>query len=210
MLPQQFASNRDAKTSSTLSAVSVDTIFEHREPVRKPRWRKVLPWLVGALAVAAAIAIVAVKWSNTGTSTATPLLDKPADDRSQLPTTVKLAPGAQTAAREFIRTAVARQNLRRAYGLAGPQIRQGMTLQEWMTGNIPVVPYPVDLLDFAPMKIDFSYRNEAQIEVALLPKEGAKVRATLFIMSLVRDKAGHWLVNSWVPRVSPALPKATG
>ena len=28
-----------------------------------------------------------------------------------------------------------------------------------MTGNIAVVPYPADAIDFAPYKIDFSYPN---------------------------------------------------
>ena len=64
-------------------------------------------------------------------------------------------------AQEFILTAVARKNLRRAYDLSGPQIRQGQSLKEWMTGNIAVVPYPVADLKIAPMKIDYAYAKEA-------------------------------------------------
>lgn len=52
--------------------MSADTIFEHREPVRKPGWRKALPWVLVVVVVGAVIAVVGVKYSNTGDSTATP------------------------------------------------------------------------------------------------------------------------------------------
>jgi hypothetical protein len=184
-----------------MGEVEIESIFEHREKVKKPRWRKALPWVAGAVLLVGVLVFVGVRWSNTGHTTVTPLHGA-ADDVSKIPTTVKLAPGAQRAARDFIKTAVARKDLRRGYALAGPQIRQGQTLKEWMTGNIAVVPYPVDDIDFAPMKIDYSYKNEALIEVALLPKNGAKVRPIIFSMSLVRDEQGNWLVNSWVPKAS--------
>jgi len=117
----------------------------------------------------------------------------------QVPATVKLKPGAQTVARRFIETAVARKNLPEAYNLVTQQLKQGQSLKSWNTGNIAVIPYPVDDIKYAPMKIDFSYTNEAQIEVALLPKAGAKIKAQLFLMDLVK-RNGKWLVNSWVPK----------
>ena len=89
-------------------------------------------------------------------------------------------------ARRFIQTAVARKNLPQAYALVTDQIQQGQSLKSWNTGNIAVIPYPVDAIKYAPMKIDFSYPNEAQIQVALLPKAGAKVRSQLFLMDLVK------------------------
>jgi hypothetical protein len=184
-----------------MSDVNLESIFEHREKIKKPRWRKALPWVSGAVLVAGVLVFVGVKWTNTGHTTATPLHGA-AVDVSKVPKTIKLAPGAERTARDFIRTAVARQDLRRAYELSGPQIRQGLTLKQFMTGNIAVIPYPVDKLDFAPMKIDYSYKNEALIEIALLPKQDANVRPTMFMMSLIRDKQGNWLVNSWVPRVA--------
>ena len=184
-----------------MSDVNLESIFEHREKIRKPRWRKALPWLTGAVLVAGVLVFVGVKWGNTGHTNATPLHGK-ALDVSKVPKTIKLAPGAEKTARDFIRTAVARKDLRRAYELSGPQIRQGQTLEEWMTGDIAVVPYPVYALDFAPMKIDYSYKNEALIEIAMLPKQGSHVKPTMFMMSLIRDKRGNWLVNSWVPRAA--------
>ena len=88
-------------------------------------------------------------------------------------------------------------------------IRQGQTLKEWMTGNIAVIPYPVDAVEFAPMKIDYSYPREAQIQVALLPKDGANLKSQLFIATLIKNKQGQWQVNSWVPRSSPMIPSGS-
>jgi hypothetical protein len=188
--------------------MSADTIFEHREPIRKPGWRKALPWVLVVLVVGVVIAIVAIKYSNTGHSTATPLTNKPAVDDSKVPPTVKLTPGATTVARRFIESAVARKNLGESYSIVTEEIRQGQSLKSWKTGNIAVVPYPVVDVKYAPMKIDFSYPAEAQIEVALLPKTGTKVKGQLFIMDIVK-RGGKWLVNSWVPRSSPPVPNGS-
>jgi hypothetical protein len=190
-------------------SADIDSLFEHRERVRKPTWRKALPWLIGAAVAVAAIVGFVVWVGNTGESTSTPVSNRPADDRSAVPKTIKLDPQARQVAKRFIETAVARKNLREAYALAGPQIRQGQTMKEWLTGNIAVVPYPVDAIDYAPMKIDYSYPREAQIEVALLPKDGAKgVTSQLFIATLIKNKQGKWQVNAWVPRSSPPVPSA--
>lgn len=184
-------------------SVDIDSVF-HPEIKHRPGWQKALPWVIAVVAVGAAIA-AGIIWSNTGHSTATPLTNTPADDRSQVPPTVKLPPGATKVARQFIRTAVARKNLASAYSLVTEQIRQGQSLKSWNTGNIAVIPYPVDAVKYAPMKIDFSYPKEAQIEVALLPKSGSKYRPALFIMDMVK-RDGKWLVNSWVPRAAPMIP----
>ena len=186
-----------------MSADPLDTIFEHRDPVKKPGWRKALPWIVAVAVVATGVALLIVFVRNTGHSSATPLNPNvPAVDVSKVPKTVKLNPAATRVARQFIKTAVARKHLAQAYKISGPQIVQGQSLKSWMTGNIAVPPYPVSDVDFAPMKIDYSYPKTALIEVALLPKPKSNVKAAMFMMEL--DKInGKWLVNSWVPRSVP-------
>ncbi len=151
-------------------AVNADSIFEHRDPIRKPGWRKALPWIVAIVAIGVIVGFIGWKYSNTGHSTATPLTNQPANDVSKNPQTVKLPPGATRVARRFIETA--------------------------------------DEVQYAPMKIDYSYPKEALIEVALLPKKGAKVRGLLFQMNLVK-RSGKWLVNSWTPKSSPPVPSGS-
>jgi hypothetical protein len=189
----------------TMSA-DADSVFR-TEIQHKPGWQKALPWVVAVVLVGGAIA-GGIIWSNTGKSTATPLTNQPATDVSKVPATVKLQPGAQKVARRFIETAVARKNLPEAYSLVTQQLKQGQSLKSWNTGNIAVIPYPVDAIKYAPMKIDFSYPKEAQIQVALLPKAGTGVKAQLFIMDLVK-RNGSWLVNSWVPKSSPMVPNGS-
>ena len=187
-------------------STDADTIF-HPEIQHRPGWQKALPWIVAVVLVGGAIA-AGIIWSNTGKSNATPLTNQPPVDVSKVPATVKLTPGATKVARKFIETAVARKNLPEAYSLVTEEIRQGQSLKLWNTGKIAVIPYPVDQVKYAPMKIDFSYPTEAQIQVALLPKTGSGVKSQLFIMDLVKRK-GKWLVNSWVPRSSPMVPNGS-
>jgi len=187
--------------------MSLDSILEQPE-LRRPGWQKALPWVVGVVLVGAVVAGAIVFW-NTGESANTPLLNKPADDRSSVPPTVKLTPEATQVARRFIQTAVARKNLPEAYTLVTEAIRQGQSLKSWKTGNIAVIPYPADAIKYAPMKIDYSYPNDALIEIALLPKPGANVRPALFQMELVKRK-GKWLVTSWTPRSSAPVPNGSG
>jgi len=119
-------------------------------------------------------------------------------------------PHARQVAMRFVQTAVARRNLDEAWNLAGPAVRGGLTHQQWMTGNIPVVPYPLDQLAVAPFKIDASYVDSAIIEIALLPKKNAGIRSQIFFMELRKVGKGtktRWVVNNWVPRASAVIPR---
>ena len=94
---------------------------------------------------------------------------------------------------------------RQAWSLAGPGIRQDLTRKEWLSGNIPVVPFlkPIKLTS---LKVDLSSKNYALIELLLVPVKG---RGEIYEMELIKvgkgDKA-HWVVNSWVPRAVPTIP----
>ena len=149
------------------------------------------------------------KWAIHGTKKVQVFTKAPVKDVSKVPKSVKLDPAVKTLARDFIETAVARKNLAHAYTLVGQDIKQGQTLKQWMTGNIAVVPYPADAIDVAPFRIDYAYPREALIEVMLLPKAKAKIRATDFYLGVKKIGTGakaHWVVTSWVPHVSPMVP----
>lgn len=163
--------------------------------------------LVSALVlIAGVVAFTVAYFGDTGTSQETPLSDAPAQvftPRKQIP----LEKEARRVAGRFILTAVARENLAESYELAHPELRQGLTKRQWLTGNIPVVYYPAKAIETATFKVDESYANEAILEVALLPKESAKVKPQIFFIGL--KKAGNrWRVNYWVPRAAPAVPSA--
>ena len=128
----------------------------------------------------------------------------------ETPVKAPLTDEARQVAARFVQTAVARENLAEAWTLVGPNLRGGLSREEWLTGNNPVVPYPIDKLEIAPYKIDYSYTDSALIEIALIPRKGAGVRALVFFLTLRKLGTGpsaHWVVDNWVPRASVPLPK---
>lgn len=173
-----------------------------------PMWRRGRFWQV-AVPVCLVVGAVAglltalqvyegsngVAESQTGWGTTYPTPKKPQS--------VKLDPGVQKVAKRFILTAVARKDLRTAYTITGQHIRQGMTLDEWLSGNIAVVPYVVTSKTVAQMKIDQSYKNRAQLEV-YMTTPGQKSRD--FFVDVVKTRNGKWVVDGWVPRGTPPIP----
>ena len=98
---------------------------------------------------------------------------------------------ARNVAMRFIQTAVARKNLDEAWTLVGPNLRGGLTQEEWLTGDNPVVPFPIEQLEVAPYKVDESFEESALIEVALLPNKGSGVRAQVFFLGLKKVGSGQ-------------------
>ncbi len=181
------------------------------KPARRrdtPWWQYALPW-VAAILLIVGVAAAVQRWAFHPSKNAQVFSKAAVQDNSATPKSVKLEPAVRAVARDFIRTAVARQNLAHAYTIVGPQLREGQTLKQWMTGNIAVIPYPADDIAFAPFRVDYSYPKEALLEVMLLPKAKAKIRPTDFYLGVNKVGTGakaHWVVTSWSPHVSPMVP----
>jgi hypothetical protein len=167
------------------------------------RFRRRLMW-AGLAAVAVGVAtIVSVVFWNTG-----PLrTERFSGGSAQIyhaPRLTTLTAAEQReivgVAKRFVATAVTRDDPGEAFELAGPSLRTGTTRAGWETGEIPVVPFPVDS---ARWRVEYSTEGEVGLEVYAWPKPDAGLRPTLFLMSLVavgRGEGRHWLVESWVPR----------
>jgi hypothetical protein len=173
------------------------------------RLQRYAPWLA-ALVLAAGVAAAIVKFAPN--KNATPqVIPKTQPKAPAKEKTVALSHAAAKAVYTFVTTAVTRTDLAAAWKVSGPNVRGGLTYKQWLKGNIPVVPYPIETRGFAPhMKIDYSYPNEAQVELVLQPKAGLKTRPQLFIVQLKRiaDANGktRWIVDNWVPRTPIAMP----
>jgi len=177
-----------------------------------PLWRRALPWVGAALLLAGAIAALAVFVGNTASNPKETFSNEPAVDVTKPEKSITVPPEVKTIAQKFIKTAVARKNLESAYTIVGPSIKQGMTLSEWKTGDIAVIPFPVDQLAYAPFKVDYAHPNDVLMEVALLTNEGSKIKGQTFFIGIKKfgtgDKA-RWLVDNWVPRSSAPVPDGT-
>jgi hypothetical protein len=160
---------------------------------------------VVVLAVAVATALVVFLGNTSGQE------ETFSDEPAQTFTPPKLAavdPAARKVAGEFILTAVARKDLAKSYEITHPELRQGMTLAQWKTGNIPVIPYESGGLEFASFKVDHSFTDEVVLEVLLVPKASSKVKPASFLIGLKRvggDK-GPWKVYYWVSNYKPPVP----
>ena len=173
-----------------------------------PRGRRRLAYAAAGFAGLAAVVALFVFGPNKNAAPEV-LRNVPADVPSpQVP--APITDEARRVAVRFVQTAVARKHLAEAWTLIGPNLKGGMTKKEWTTGNNPVVPYPVNDLEVAPYKVDQSFEDNALLEVALIPRKGSDVKAQVFFLELVKVGKGasaRWVVNNWVPRGSPLLPR---
>ena len=155
------------------------------------------------LGIPVALAVVALEVGNTGKSTETPLVDKPARVYHQ-PKVHRVTPHerAQLFATmtKFVRTAVARKHLDDAWPMLGPDLRAGMTRKEWDTGFNTVVPYHA--VGITAVDTLYSYDGDVAFDISLLGAKSEDAIAKTFTIELTRDprQSRHWLVAAWVPR----------
>jgi hypothetical protein len=191
------------------------------ERLNSPRFVKRVSWIAALVFVAGVVAFTIAYFGNTADSTDVPVrVNEPAQGVQPARKTVPLDAKARVVAGEFILTAVQRdvpsqaqlrKNLRKAWTLLAPAspLRDcgghECTMKEWLSGEIPVQPYPAGELDKASFSIEESYADEIVLQVALLPKNGADVAGQIFWIDLVKHD-GKWLVNEWSPRVIVPVP----
>ncbi len=173
-----------------------------------------LPWISALVLVAGLVAFTIAYFGTTG--------EEAANEKFQpgKPTIIKeqkqvksVPPGVRTVAGEFINTAVARRNLDEGWKLTHPELKAGITLKEWLKGNIPVIPYPVGTVDTTLFKVDEAYPREILMSIAMIPKKGAGVKPALFKIGLKATGKGahmHWLVNYWGPGEGPVFRSLPG
>jgi hypothetical protein len=169
------------------------------------------------LAVAALAAMAGVFFANTGHSNEAPFTKERVQVVAPPPKTVKLsktdARDALLVAGQFVATAVLRNHTERSYDLSDAAFHQGLTRDQWKTGNIPVAPYSRSDLDVVKWKLDYSYKNRVGLQVFLQPKPTAKVGGLAYNVELHEvgpPKHRHWLVDYWTPagQQGPAPSKA--
>jgi hypothetical protein len=171
---------------------------------------RALPWIAGAVLLVGVLAFwqTAIK-TNDNPET---FSNEPVPNASTVES-VPLPPEARQVVVQFIKTAVMRQNLAEAWTISGPQIRQNLSRQQWLSGNIPVVPYPDAAVNKSPVKITWSHPTEAGLEVVLQPKAGSKEKPQLFFVGVLKQGSGSqakWVVDYWAPYAPPPIPSNAG
>ena len=167
-----------------------------------PRRRRRLAWLGALGAAAGAVALLIVLFPSPDKVEETAPLEPggwvPAPQEQVEPSQDATAHALAVAA-DFVRTAVARRNVGSSWELVTPRFRLGFTRKAWAKGDIPVVPFPVDI---ARWRLEYSLRNELGFEVALFPPKQSDQRATVFDIGMLAVGSGsdrHWLVDYFSP-----------
>lgn len=118
---------------------------------------------------------------------------------------IKLPQAAVTAARTFIHTAVERRDLARGWDVSTAKLHAGLSHSQWMTGNIPVQPYPAGYYGGTSYKVEFARSKGVMLQVQIVPsKPGYKTG--IFFVQIVH-RGDRWLVDYFGPRgASPPVP----
>jgi hypothetical protein len=136
-----------------------------------------------------------------------PAIAPPPNATAQYGKTIKMPQAAVRTAQKFIQTAVLRKDVAASWALTTPRERAGFTRAQWVTGNIPVVPFPRAKFGSAKFKIDRSRERDILLEVLLTSKKLGVAPIDDF-MELVPSGKG-WLVTYFAPRgVNPPVPAA--
>jgi hypothetical protein len=166
-----------------------------------PRFVRTFSWISGLVLIAGVITFAVVKIGHTGKTTTETFRGK-AQVASPVAPTVKLDPTARRVAGEFITTAVTRQHLDRAWAISHPELRAGLSRKEWMSGTLPVQPFPANAIAGADFKVEESHPREATLRVLIVAKPSSGVRSQDFFITLKavgEGKAKRWLVSYWIP-----------
>ena len=180
-----------------------------------PRRRRRL--LIPAVAVVLAIPLIylGVHFSSPGSkgeATGPAVADTGYAEAKQVPFTAAKKRQVRKALAQFIGTAVARKDVGSSWDIAGPSLRAGMTRKEWISGDIPVTPYPAARHGQGAWDVvNYSYPRKVGLEVLVFPKPGSGYSALTADVELVKGHDGRWLVDYWMPKKfhgPPAVAKA--
>ena len=99
---------------------------------------------------------------------------------------------------KFIDGAVSKHDLRGTWDLAGPDLRQGITRNDWLKGQIPIVPFAASKRGQGEWSVvNYSYSNKVGLELLMFPEHRSGQLATVET-DVVRGKDGRWRVNYWM------------
>jgi hypothetical protein len=158
-------------------------------------------FVVGA---AAPLIFLAVHFSSPGDpgNANGPLVNEPGNAQPKsAPFTKEDRQAVSTVLREFVLTAVDRQNVGRSWEISAPSLRQGLTRKEWTNGELPVVPYPAANRGLGRWSyVEYSYKGTVGLEVFLFPKPGSGWSAMTADVELVKGHDGQWRVDYWMPK----------
>jgi hypothetical protein len=118
---------------------------------------------------------------------------------------IALPQKAVDAGKVFIHTAVLRKNLGRGWDISTPKVHAGLSRAQWMTGSIPVSPFPANAYGGTTYKVEWSRARNVTLLVQILADKPDVKSGYFFIQMVPRGKS--WAVDYFGPRgTNPPIP----
>ena len=109
-------------------------------------------------------------------------------------------------AKKFVHDAVLREDLSAAWDESTPTVHGTLSRAAWLTGNIPVLPFPKNAFGGINYRIEHS-RARSVLLLISVGSIKANVRFVEYFIEMVPDSGGGWKVNYLGPRgTSPPIP----
>jgi hypothetical protein len=177
------------------------------------RRRRLLPFAI--VAVVAPLILLGVHFSSAGDpgNANGPIVQEDNSQPKKAPFTKSDQQAVHKVLREFVLTAVDRQDVGRSWAISAPALREGFTRKQWSSGDLPVVPYPAANRGLGDWSfVQYSYQGLVGLEVFLFPKPGSGWSAMTADVELTKGHDGQWRVDYWMPKRfhgPPSLSSAT-
>ena len=219
---QPAAQGAPRRTRQRRAGRSIRPRLRPRVPVREAaasvvhsyRWRRRFAFAAIGLAVAGPLLWLGIRYSNSGNpeNANGPTVADYAVSR-HVPFTPAQQREVHSVLKTFVAAAVVRQHPGKAWGIAGPSLKDGLTQQDWAKGDLPVVPYPAANHGWGEwISVDYSYtqakRHTVGLEVYLMPKPHSGWSAMTANVEVVNGRNGRWLVDYWMPKRFHGPPAA--
>ena len=171
-------------------------------------------WLFVLGAVVLVAGVVAILVTQIGSKSATTENVNPTgptiSDVAKAQKNIRFQSPAWKVAQQFIATAAARRNLGQAYALSDANMRGGLTVAQWKTGNIPVAYFPTSkIIRYNWKNTNFAHPRDAAVNLILVPTTKSGLRAGTFQIEVVKVGKGpkaHWLVDYFGAVQGPPVP----
>lgn len=176
-------------------------------------------WVSALVLLAGVIAYATVHW---GSADSKPVAGVPEDftEFDPGPTTTppavsEVPKAARAAAGQFILAAAGREDLPKAWKLSHPDLKRQCecTYKQWLTGNIPVQPFPTAGLRGVSYFVDELAPKRVVLQVLLKPAPGSDLADQAFhigLKAVSNGKGTAWLVDLWSPISGIPIPQGSG
>jgi hypothetical protein len=172
--------------------------FEKPEETFGRKLGKWLPYVAALVFVAGGIAFLIAYFGNTSNVTHPEPRAGTPQNNAGTPKTVAVPKKARYIAGKYIVTAMTRQNLPLSWTLTHPELKQGMTYKEWLTGNIPVQYFPPKALAGASFRVKWSHPNDVMLDVYVFAKPKSGMKSQSFYIEL-KPVNNQWKVAYVMP-----------